>query len=190
MGQQEDVKAAVLRVVESLKRDGFPKAIAVPDKKDDLVASCTPVEVKILKHLVVYANLMGKLQEGDIVALFGMIGARAEILGSPQDIDTNLFLETGKFTLYQMVIPIIREAIAKGMIKYDLVQELAVIFGAIPDPQTGWKYYRLSNGGYACWKCGSPISVDINRTGGEIIYKMRCPRCIGMSITRSGCSDN
>ncbi|MEX2436907.1 MAG: hypothetical protein WD471_01970 [Candidatus Paceibacterota bacterium] len=53
----------------------------------------------------------------------------------------------------------LREAIKAGLIVLGIVRRNAVLYGAIPDPDEEWKYYRLPDMTYACWSCGEEILV-------------------------------
>lgn len=84
-----------------------------------------------------------------------------------------------------------QEAILNGLMHLGFVQRHAVMYGAIPDPKEGWKYYLLPDLTYACWNCGAEVMVkDVALSvhykefdgpvgGGEVRHKLvpYCPNC-------------
>lgn len=84
----------------------------------------------------------------------------------------------------------IQGAILLGLDHLGIVQRQAVGYGAIPDPEEDWKYYRQHDGVYACWICGTEILAKETRCSvhfaerplagsGEVrrIITPYCPKC-------------
>jgi hypothetical protein len=84
----------------------------------------------------------------------------------------------------------LQEAVLLDLIHLGLIQRQAIGYGAIPDPQEKWKYFKLPDGSFACWKCGTDILVkevsfsvhfkEMPLAGsGEVRRKMvpYCPNC-------------
>lgn len=48
--------------------------------------------------------------------------------------------------------------VSANMIEFGIIQRQAIAYGAIPDPDEAWKYYRLIEiRGFGCWNCGTQI---------------------------------
>lgn len=88
----------------------------------------------------------------------------------------------------------LQKAIKMNLIHLGFIQKHVVAYGAIPDPEQGWKYYYLLSDerNYACWHCGEEILVK-NQTvslhdgpfalsgsgrvkSNKVVY---CPKCDG-----------
>ncbi len=52
---------------------------------------------------------------------------------------------------------ILQEAILADLLRVGIVERNVVGYGAIPDPATGWRHFKLPGGGYACWTCGTDV---------------------------------
>lgn len=52
-----------------------------------------------------------------------------------------------------------QKAVMAGLLGIQTVRDVALNFGAIPDPEHDWKYFTdpLGNGEVLCWTCGSKI---------------------------------
>jgi hypothetical protein len=46
-----------------------------------------------------------------------------------------------------------------GLLKFGYVQDLAIYFGAVPDPKDGFKYYVNRHCDYDCWTCDESVQV-------------------------------
>ncbi len=73
-------------------------------------------------------------------------------------------------------------ALEAGLIRMPLIQKLAFDYGALPDPEVGWKYYRLPSGQYACWGCGTGIMQKQVRNS---VWHAEMRGCAGSGEVRS-----
>jgi hypothetical protein len=123
----------VRRIVENLKEKGFPEIVQYKEAyeyfTDDQNKAISELKKAVKKEAKV-GDLSSKTVPGDA------------------------FWESRTFVRKK-----IQEAIKVGLIYIEVIKEQAVRYGAIPDPETDWKYYLLPDFSYACWRCGSEILV-------------------------------
>lgn len=153
------------RAVEGFKRKGLPPAISL----EQADPSRTKEQVRILKEI-------GDLGEEERkVAHDGQQPRRG----------------SRWWQVRERARAKLQEAVLAGLGRLRFVQEHAIGYGAIPDPNEGWRYYKLPNGYYACWTCGSEIQAkEVSRSvhfsefsglagGGEVRHETVpwCPNC-------------
>lgn len=54
-----------------------------------------------------------------------------------------------------------RDAVYRGLLDVPFIQENAPIVGAIPSPQTDFRYYREFDGSYRCWECDAEVLAKV-----------------------------
>jgi len=71
---------------------------------------------------------------------------------------------------------VLQEGLLHGLGAFRSMVQNAIEYGAIPDPTTGWRYFRLPDGWYACWSCGSEVITD-DLVAGSRTMRAVCPCC-------------
>ncbi len=165
MSPNLEVANEVLREkVKAIRKDGFPKELTFEEAQSKF----SNEQLKIVHDLV---NAAG---EEEKIAKAG---------GEPKK-------GNKRWKTREKIRELIQTAIANDMIGIGIIQRHAVGYGAIPDPDEDWKYYKLPDGTYACWNCGGEIlgknvafSVHFAEFrcagGGEVRNKVvpYCPKC-------------
>ena len=119
--------------IEEFKKNGFPKIVA-----SEVMLKLTADKIKIIKKIVDLSQkekALVKNHNGEIVKGDDVWNVREQICFQFQ------------------------KAIIAWLMDFGIIQRNVVDYGAIPDPDEGWKYYRLPDRNYACWTCNSGILV-------------------------------
>jgi len=76
-----------------------------------------------------------------------------------------------------------QKAVMTGLLGIQTVRDMALNFGAIPDPEYNWKYFTdpFGNGQVSCWTCGSRI-LSKNVTDSVHFKEMRAPGAGGGEV--------
>lgn len=120
-------------IVEDLKKKGLPPAVRI----EDAMPTLTPEQKRILSQFS------------------GLAHREKKVLKSKQRPAKG----DNWYKVREDIRKIIQSAIKSGLINLGVIQERAVMYGAIPDPKDDWRYYVLPDSTYACWRCGTEISL-------------------------------
>lgn len=148
-------------IVSKLKMDGLPSIISF----DDVLPTLTEEQKGILSQLVGLIEKEKKVSEGK---------------EKPKKGD-DWYRVRGEMR------KVMQSAIKVDLTKIGIIQRHIVDYGAVPDPQEQWKYYRLPDGSYACWNCGAGIMAknvafsvhfaEIPLAGGGEVRHKQVPYC-------------
>jgi hypothetical protein len=134
-----EVAKALREKVEQYKNEGLPKPILL---SEEAMKTLTTKERKFFGTLTALAKEQKRI--------FREKEERAIESGSPL------------WDVRRKIQQVLREAIVEtDMLRFGVIQRTSIKYGAIPDPETDWKYYRDTDGFYKCWKCGGPVRVKI-----------------------------
>ena len=92
-------------------------------------------------------------------------------------------------TIRQEIRMTLQQAILEGLLNLKVIQVAVVDYGVIPDPKTGWRYFLIDGENYACWKCGSKVSVRLVSEEPVVVVEANCPGC-NATVVIPDCSYN
>jgi len=150
----------IRNIVEGLKKKGLPPAVRI----EDAMSTLTQEQKRILSQL-------------------------SRLIHREERISKNKKPVKGDnwYQVREDMRKIIRAAIKSGLINLEVIQKRAVIYGAIPNPEDGWKYYVLPDSTYACWMCGVEILLktvfltvqvkDMPFVGTQEVRQKQIPYC-------------
>jgi len=138
-------------IVSELARNGFPRSVT-PWEADFLLS---PAGHQLLAELSRLSSLERQAQ--------------------------NLYVAPTPSNLWWQVRlkirQVLQDCLLKGLVVFHSMVQNAIEYGAIPDPTTGWRFYKLPDGWYACWECGSELVSTDELIGDTQVMRVYCPYC-------------
>lgn len=124
-------------IVRSLRSQGFPEGQSIEDEatQDSLTTADKQLLFAAFDHFEQYGKIDDRREHGEA----GLDEQWAQLR------------KEGRTKL--------QAAVMSDLLRLKWVQDIAVFFGAIPDPKDKFKFYRGAEGFYRCWNCETEVMV-------------------------------